>query len=75
MIQGFFLYGIHMGSDQFSIDVRKKIALSVLSYAADAELSWNDLAAMTAQVADQPLPIQRAVEHGLFKHMPYPFTS
>jgi hypothetical protein len=66
MVQWLFLYGVHMGGDHFSIDMGKELALPVLSDATDAILFGNDLAAKTAQVTDQALFSQRAVEHGLF---------
>ena len=67
MEERFLLYGVNSIGYKLAINKGVKRSLNVLSDAADASFSINDLAVVTAQVATNHVFFKFLVKHGFFK--------
>jgi len=68
MIKRFFLYGVHMGGDNFAIDLRIELTLPVLPDTAKAEFGRCNCAAVAAEIAGHFMLFKSTVKHGFFHH-------
>ena len=69
MIEGFFLYWIHMSCNDIPVNLCVEFPSSVLSDSTDTKLHRHDLAVMMTEETGDFLPTGCAIKHGLFFHV------
>jgi hypothetical protein len=69
MVEGLFLDGIDVGSNNLSVGISVQLALDVLPDAADAEFGVGNSTLVIAQQTMDHRPIDGFIEHGVFKHV------
>jgi len=68
MVQGLFLYGINIRSNDLPIRMGIQYPVQVLPHAAEPEFRLRYLAVMLAEIAVYFLVIEQLKEHGLSEH-------